>query len=251
MADYFHPLVEPFRLDGDRDDAVVLLHGWTGSPAHLRPLGAKLNQEGYTVLGPLLAGHGTTLEQMAKTVWRDWVQSALEPTLELAAEGKTLHLVGLSMGGIISILLAPVLDALSVTTINAPIVTRDRRIRMSGMYRGSDRIDLKDPPLPAPDGLQEYQVQYDGSPVGTIAELHDLMTAARRNLGQVTCPTLVIQSKVDETVHPKSADIIYDGLGTSQKGLVWLEEARHVAVLDTEADVITEAVVQHLADAAG
>ena len=248
MSDYLHPLAAPFRLDGDRPDAVVLLHGWTGSPAHLRELGRVINEAGFTVAAPLLAGHGTTLEDMVGTGWRDWVGSALEAALELGA--RPLHLIGLSMGGIISLLLAPVLDAASVTTINAPQTVYNRRMRLAPAYRGSSRIDPVEPPEPASPEMRKYQRQYDGTPIGTVAELRDLMRAARRTLPRVTCPALIIQSKTDETVRPRSAEIIYDGIGATDKGLVWLENSRHVATLDDERNVIAQAILEHLEGAA-
>ncbi len=246
MPDYLHPLAGPFRLDGGAEDGVLLLHGWTGSPAHLRDVGAVLAEAGYTVVAPLLAGHGTRLEDMVDTGWRDWVRSATEAGLGLAAEVERIHFVGLSMGGIISLLLAPTLGAASVTTINAPQLVWDRRARLAHLYRGSKRIDHGDAPVPASPDMRKYQQQYGGTPIGTVAELGDLMKAARRNLGRVTCPALIIQSRTDETVNPKSAEIIYDGISSSQKGLVWLENSRHVAVLDNERDVIKDAIVEHL-----
>jgi carboxylesterase len=246
VTDYLHPLVAPFRLDGELPESVLLIHGWTGSPAHMRDLGGRLNDAGYTVVCPLLAGHGTSLEDMARTGWRDWIRSAAEPAMEIRAGGDALHLVGLSMGGLIALLLSGVLDVASVTTINAPQLVRDRKARLAGLYRGSSRIDRTGEPVPAPTEMREYQQQYDGTPVGTAAELTDLIRAARRTLGRVTCPALVIQSKTDETVRPKSAEIIYDGLGSVEKGLVWLERSRHVAVLDVERDVIVAAILDHL-----
>ena len=84
MTDYLHPLAAPFQLTGARDDAVLMLHGWTGSPAHLRPLAAQLNASGYAVSAPLLAGHGTAIDDMVDTGWRDWMKSALAAALVLA-----------------------------------------------------------------------------------------------------------------------------------------------------------------------
>ncbi len=244
MPDYLHPLAAPFRLDGDGPDAVVLLHGWTGSPAHLRELGRVINDAGFTVVAPLLAGHGTSLEDMVRTDWRDWVGSALEAALELS--DRPLHLMGLSMGGVISLLLAPVLGAASVTTINAPQVVHNRKARLARFHRGSREIRPRDPSEPTAPEMRQFQQQYDGIPIGTVADLRDLMLTARRNLHRVTCPTLVIQSRRDEAVRPRSAEIIYDGVGATDKGLVWLENSRHVATLDDERDVISAAILEHL-----
>lgn len=246
MTDYLHPLVAPFSLQGDGDDTVLLLHGWTGSPAHLRPLGAVLNEQGYSVVAPLLAGHGTSPEDMAETGWRDWVRSAAEPAEEIVASGQRLHLVGLSMGGVISLLLAPTFGAASVTTINAPQRVWDRRNKLATMYRGSSRIEAGEPPVPAPPEMRQYQQHYLDTPIGTAAELGDLIVAAGNNLQRVTCPALIIQSRTDETVKPVSAEIIYDGLASTQKGLLWLERSRHVAVIDVERDVVSDAILDHL-----
>jgi carboxylesterase len=246
MADYLHPLAAPFTFEGTRDDGVLLLHGWTGSPAHFRPLGTFLDDAGYTVSAPLLAGHGTAIEDIVATGWRDWMESAVAAALDLTATGKRLHLVGLSMGGVIALLLAPVLDAASIVTINAPQLVWDRRSRLGGLFRGSKRIKPGDSLVPAPDEMREFQQQYEGTPIGTIAELNDLIRAANRNLERVLCPALVIQSRADETVKPKSGDIIFDGLGSHQKGMVWLETSRHVALLDDERDVIAAEVLEHL-----
>jgi carboxylesterase len=249
VSEYLHPLAAPFRLDGERAESVLLLHGWTGSPAHMRDLGARLNEAGYTVVAPLLAGHGTTLEDMAETGWRDWVRSAVEPAMEIVASGDTLHLVGLSMGGLISLLLSLTLEAASVTTINAPQLVWDRKVPLARLVRGSKRIERSEPPVAASPQMRKYQQQYNGTPVGTAADLGDLVRAVRRNLARVTCPALVIQSKTDETVRPRSGEMIYDGLGSHEKGLVWLESSRHVAVVDDERDVIAAAILEHLGSA--
>lgn len=246
MSSLLHPHAAPFSFEGERDDAVLLLHGWTGSPAHLRLLGKKLNEVGFPVHAPLLAGHGTSIEDMVKTGWRDWVSSALEGAAGVSSGDRRLHLVGLSMGGIISLLLAPTLEAVSVTTINAPVKVRDRRAAFATIWRGSGRIISAEPPVPAPAEVVDYQRQYVGTPVGTIAELRDLIKACRRSLGRVTCPALIIQSETDETVDPVSAEIIYDGIASEDKGLVWLQRSRHVALLDEERDVIAEAVTDHV-----
>jgi len=105
MTGYIHPLAAPFSLEGDRPDAVLLLHGWTGSPAHLRVLGTELNEAGFPVHAPLLAGHGTSLDDMTQTGWRDWMRSAVEGALLVSNTGR-LHLVGLSMGGLMALLMA-------------------------------------------------------------------------------------------------------------------------------------------------
>ena len=80
------PGTEPFRHDGG-STGVLLCHGFTGSPASLRPWGEHLADEGHTVSLPLLPGHGTDWRELALTRWPDWY-TAVErelPTCQSAA----------------------------------------------------------------------------------------------------------------------------------------------------------------------
>ena len=72
-----HPLAEPFVADGDPGPrtarvGVLLSHGFTGSPASMKPWAEHLAAHGYAVSVPRLPGHGTTWQEMNKTTWADW-----------------------------------------------------------------------------------------------------------------------------------------------------------------------------------
>ena len=243
---YFHPHVAPFRHESQSADELLFIHGWTGTPAHLRPLARFVADAGHPVTAPLLAGHGTTELDMVQTTWRDWVRTAGEAAQEILDRGHRLHLAGLSMGGIISLLLAPVFGASSVTTINAPIKVHNWQVRFSGFMRGSEKIRELPYDPPPNDDVAEFWQGYDDRPVGTVAELFDLVKAVRRNLDRVTAPALIIQSHADETVKAESAQIIYDGISSQDKRLLWLERSRHVSTLDVERHIIGEAIVDHI-----
>jgi carboxylesterase len=78
---------------------VLLVHGFTGSPASMRPWGEFLNSKGYTVRVPLLPGHGTKVENLNKTKWDEWPAKITFELNELQKTCDTIFLVGLSMGG--------------------------------------------------------------------------------------------------------------------------------------------------------
>ena len=243
MPDLMHPLAASLRLPGDRPDAFLMLHGWTGSPAHFGLVASFLNERGYPVLAPRLAGHGTSVHDMIDTGWQDWVASALEGLLELTAQHARVHVVGLSMGGIIGLLLAATNDIASITTINSPQRLHSRRAWMTRFYRGSRRIRPGNRDQVPPGEAAQYWVQYEDSPVGTVGDLLDLIDAARDILPRVTAPALVIQSRTDETVHPESGQTIHDLIGSTEKRLLWLQRSRHVALLDSERDLIHRAIL--------
>ena len=66
---------DPFSAKGSGargSVGIALIHGFTGSPASLRPLGELLARRGFTVEVPRLPGHGTTWRDMLRTRYDDW-----------------------------------------------------------------------------------------------------------------------------------------------------------------------------------
>ena len=246
-----HPLAEGFETHPDRADVAVLLHGWTGSPAHMRILADELDSAGFGVIVPRLPGHGTEIQELLDHGWRDWLTVAGGATQRVLDGGGRLHLVGLSMGGILALLLASALDVASVATINAPVHVFSRSAPFAWVLRGSTRVRDDEPQDRSEDFAHEYAHHYEGTPLGSVAELMDLIRAAKKVLSRVSAPALVVQSLTDETVRPKSASYIYDRLGSPFKRLVWLERSAHVATLDSERHRLAQEVLSHMRDAQG
>src|SRR2546430_10174597 len=95
---------EPFSLGGG-DLACLLLHGLTGSPAEMRPVGEALAKAGFRAVGPLLPGHGTTPEDLL-TVTRADLLAAAESALLGLRDARRVYLCGLSAGALLAIHLA-------------------------------------------------------------------------------------------------------------------------------------------------
>ena len=85
---------------------VLLVHGFTGSPAPLRPWAEQLHARGYSVSLPLLPGHGTRWQDLQGTTYDDWYAEADAAFAKLAAEHEQVVVCGLSMGGLLGLALA-------------------------------------------------------------------------------------------------------------------------------------------------
>src|SRR5207247_2364206 len=68
-------MVDAFSLPGSRPLGCLLVHGFTGTPEEMRPLGEALAARGFPVYGVRLAGHGTDVAEPARTRWTDWFAS--------------------------------------------------------------------------------------------------------------------------------------------------------------------------------
>ena len=100
------PGAEAWSVDGDDRIGVLLLHGFTGSPASMRPWGELLAQRSWTVRVPRLPGHGTRWQDMNITRWEDWYSEADRNLRELTSRCDRVFVGGLSMGGSLTLRLA-------------------------------------------------------------------------------------------------------------------------------------------------
>ena len=237
------PGAEPFRF-GAGSTGALLLHGFTGSPASLRPMGEALAAAGVTTMGPLLPGHGTS-------DWNDLTDGTLESWAAAADEGlhelascDTVDVVALSMGAAVALdLAARNPDRVHGLVMINPYV-RDPRLAMAGAMRVFVRSvkgvgnDIKKP------GADE--ICNERIPVRTLAQVHRLHKRAAQEMSSVTQPLLVLRSDDDHTVDASSSKLIMDRVGSERKELVRLTNSYHVATLDYDADVITERTLAFL-----
>src|SRR5919108_165379 len=115
------PTTEPFLLVGDSaKPACLLIHGFTGTPNEMRWMGEYLHQQGYSCLGLRLAGHATHPQDMIRSRWTDWTASVEDGYNLLCGLADTIFLVGLSMGGVLSLLMSTRLKVRGVISMSAP-----------------------------------------------------------------------------------------------------------------------------------
>ncbi|GEM_PF-110989 len=117
------PTAEPFFFIGKGARArtgCLVIHGFTGAPKEMRWLGEYLNQQGYTVCGIRLAGHATRPEDMIRSRHTDWLLSVEDGWNLLRSCTDQVFLLGLSMGGILSLVTASRLGACPACTSPAP-----------------------------------------------------------------------------------------------------------------------------------
>lgn len=231
----------PFRIDGRRGEAVVLVHGFTGHPGHWIPMAERLADEEYTVIAPLLSGHGR-IHQLSGFVWRDWLGSALDACRSVS-DHRLVHLVGLSMGGLIAILVAARTPSGRLVTINSPLVLRETKAYLAPLARhliGS--LPARGDEVPDPDLAHLWTPQEERS-TAAVDQLLRVMWHAWRTAGRLRRPALVIQSRLDEAVRPVSARLLAHRLAAR---LMWIE-TRHNALLDPRREAVTRAVIEHLA----
>ncbi len=218
---------EPFLLVHQEKTKVgfLLIHGFTGSSWDMKKLGQYLYDKGYNVYGVLLKGHGTKEDDLLKIKWEDWYQSVDDAYRLTKLIGDEVIVVGFSMGGNLVMHLAVNKPELKgIVSLASAIFFEDWKIVLSPI--GKYFIKYSNRPLP-PE-LKPYY--YENRAVSAIHEVYKLSGVTKKELGHITQPILIIQSRSDKTINPKSAEYIYKNIGSKNKELVLLEDCPHALV---------------------
>ncbi len=231
------PMSTPARpeLTGGRRIGVLVQHGFTGSPASMRPWAEDLAARGYAVEVPLLPGHGTRWQDMNKVTWADWTSTVDTAFEKLSAENDAVVAVGLSLGGALALRLAADRDEelAGVVLVNAAVDTLRKDAVLLPFLKHvvpafpGIRNDIKKP------GMDE--IAYPVIPLKAAAEMSAGWADLRRDLPRITVPVLYFRSQVDHVADISSSRALNAGLSSKDFEERVLEDSYHVATLDNDA----------------
>lgn len=226
---------------------VSVFHGFTSTPASMRPLADALQGAGFTVDLPLLPGHGTSWEELASTPRAEIMRAALASYDRLAARCSRVATVGLSMGGSLALHVAAHRQVEAVSVINpglrlAPLT--GPKAWLLGRVRPSVASIAGD--IAKPDVVEEAYAQ---TPLRAVVQLDRIFAQVRRELPELErrqTPVLLFRSSVDNVLPPSSADTLAKTLSADQLAVVELTRSQHVATLDHDAETIHEKLIEFL-----
>ncbi len=236
------PTAEPFFFPGNHTGC-LLIHGFTGSPKEMLVMGEYLKEQGYTVLGIRLAGHATQLEDMMRSTWQDWLASVEDGYYFLKGCTDRIFVMGLSMGGILSLLFSSQHPVSGVVTMSTPyFLPREQGIRFARLISIFMPKMKKDPPDSHNLAAARDHVDYPYLPTKGIIQLRDLLVEMRSALPRVQAPALIIHSKQDQGVPGLNAEQIIAALGSTDKRLLWVENSGHVIPEEPDRELAFKAI---------
>ena len=214
---------QPFRKSarGAMRGATLLVHGFPGTPADMRPLASVLTGAGWDVDAPLLPGFGPQIVTLPNRRHAEWCDTVAERVHSLRTEHDRVIVVGHSLGAAVSVLAAQreMADGYAllapfwrfggpVTHLLWPLLRlflgrwrplkrsdfSDERIRL-GLLAVIPDLQLDDPAVQAE--LRAFIV-----PAQLLNELRRLGIAAGGAARRLHAPTLVVQGVRDTLVKP-------------------------------------------------
>lgn len=220
-----------------RANAVLLIHGFTGSPVSLQRWADSLEQAGFDTEVPLLPGHGTQWQDMIGRSYGQWIHAAEEAFDRLALTHDQVFVAGLSMGGALALHLATRRNVSGVSLVNPGLKVDSPMAPYTPWLKHVVRSVAPISNDIAKRGVDEGA--YPRTPVAAVAELHALFAQTRRRLGLVSAPVQLFRSTVDNVVSDQSVRELVEGLnsGTLAEHHMLLH-SKHVATLDYDAEQI-------------
>lgn len=230
---------QPIRLDASRTHAVLLVHGFNDTPQSVSPLAAALHLAGWTVVAPLLPGHGRSLPVLAAESRADaWLAHVREAYATLRASHETVVLCGLSMGGALCTLLAAEHHDIPALVLLAPYLGTSwwLNVQLLGLW-------VAQPFTPYFDGSGGTRSIHDPeararalgpgiNTARTLTELRKVAIAAESALPSLAMPTLYLQSREDNRIKEAAAIRHFAMLRTPIRAQRWLTGCGHIITAD-------------------
>ncbi len=235
----------PYFYHGN-EIGIILTHGFSSTAQEMHQLGQYLHEQfGYTVLGVLLAGHGTSPADLAQTDMIDWYKSLKESYDFVKQNCTKVILIGHSMGATLSMILAANESVDAIVTMCAPIKVeyfmQDYLFLVADLLkyfpRRKEEIELMEK-----NNLLNYRV----SALKAVEHLLDLMEVAREEIKKVATPILTITAGKDDRVPLYNAEKIHELVKSEIKENDFFSNSPHMILFGPEREQVIERIIQFI-----
>jgi carboxylesterase len=226
---------------------VLILHGFTGSLDTVKGLVPTVERLGLPYRMPVMRGHGTRYEDLEGVGPVEWYADAEAALLELSQEAEQIVVVGLSMGGLVTLNLAlkhP--ELLKAMVLVAPALRfADPLIGLTPLLKLVFRF------WDSPNSFEDRELakactNYTKFPTATFSKFLDYAIDTERRIPEIKTPALILHSRKDKIIHPISAKLLDERLGSTEKRVIWFEKSGHEMFQDLESAAVLQTIGDYL-----
>jgi carboxylesterase len=226
----------------------LCIHGFTASPAEVHWLGQHLHTQGHTVYGPRLPGHGIHHTALAHQQWQDWYSTVLDGYALLSTQCEQVVVLGLSMGGLLALLLASQQPVAGAVVMAAPLLFKGRSIQYARYLRWlvpyTDQTDRSS----FADMIRQEQARRGEAVIGrvrygiwstqAVGQLYALSQVVNVHLPDIQVPLLLLYSEADQVVPLSSLEHITQQVPSQQVEVQRLTRSDHILPQDSERETV-------------
>lgn len=241
---------QPFYFPGTNGKGVLLIHGWTSTPYEVRRLGKYLNENGYTVYGPQLKGHGTFPKELENIKWQEWLNDVEGAYLKLKNECQKVYIGGTSIGANLAAVFASQqkdINGLVLMAMPFGIKGEKFMVTFAKLLKKIKNYHRKFyPPTFGVSTTITRLISYQTYPITSALETFDLVKNSRECLKNINQPCLLMQSTHDHVVSKNSLENIYENIPAEKKEKKYVHQAYHTFISDIKNEHVFEDILQFI-----
>ncbi|MDC7222966.1 MAG: alpha/beta fold hydrolase [Spirochaetales bacterium] len=240
----------PLILEGDTKKGILIIHGFTGYTGEFYPLAHRLNDQGYTVSLPRLPGHGTNRKDFMSTGWKEWLRHTEECYRDLRSRCDYVDIIGLSMGGILALILSARYNPRRTVLMAPGMATVNKLFYLTPFLRwfvGPIKSDWEAGPDDSEDRKHLGREYWSVDIPRQAAQVRKLQKIAQREMKRINSPLLLMLSENDQTVSLNAEQVIMKGLSSScPVEKILLKESHHVLITGVEKEFVIQQTLDWL-----
>lgn len=248
-----------FRLNThlNTKKAIILIHGFSGTPLELSSLAVKLTGTDAVVSVVRLPGHATHAEDLNNYNAEDWLHAIGLEIEYLVEKGLTeLILIGHSMGSNIAFFCASKYPnyVKAIVSMNAPLKYAKylhAAAKFMG-YLGKTRLrthveeQFTDKSITETSFFKDLIDNYHDIPYYSLGQAIKLINGTENYLKDVHAKTLLIHSQNDQRAHWSESHKIYQLLDCEKEFLLLDDAGGHMLTVDHKFWEIEEIIFQYV-----
>ncbi len=198
----------------NNDKAVLFIHGFPTTPQMYEYATTRTFEAGYDTYAPLIPTFGADIKEFEKTNFTQWFSFICDYYENLRKKYKTLYVIGVSMGGAMTLKIGEVyssnLKPDKLVVISAPVCYNSIRYhvytnkaayfaRTLGLFKKSINPHIVNGRPDSNDGNEDW-LGYGGTYIKQGLSLSTNFDKIRKELYKINTPMFVMHDKNDKTV---------------------------------------------------
>ncbi|WP_323704869.1 alpha/beta hydrolase [Mammaliicoccus sp. Dog046] len=222
------------------NEAVLLLHSFTGTIRDVKDLAEILHKVGFTCYVPAYKGHGLSIESFLAYDVRDWWAQVEAAYQFLIDEGyEVINVLGVSLGGLMSLKLSETHKINKCIAMSTPQERYGEDIKSRLKRYGKKMNEIQ--------GLNQEESERQLALIEDYDQGAKLFTAfiveIMNDLKEIKNPISIMYGGQDQQLYKESAEYIYNNVATEDKTLKEYKNASHLMTRSEDHEKIEQDIM--------
>ncbi len=249
IYDYSQHVYLVSEENDNAQSAVLIFHGFLATPQEVSGLAEYLHDEGYTVLAPLMAGHGSDPNDLENVSFEDWQDEAFMYYEALDLIYDEVHVIGFSLGSLSALTISEEYDVTGkVVTIGPPFYIVDETLDNINLTLVLEEVSEYVPTVGKLGKVSDDIVgreTYEEFPLSSVLEIIEYSEIVEESLPIISEDMLLIHGTFDFVADPEGSEYLYESISSENKELVKINSL-HPLLMGIHKEEVFEIIFEFL-----